>query len=109
MIRSASCERCNLRAGLVDLLGGGTGTVRPVLQPLYDSLAHHERPATLLRWLARPHVRTALAELGTGQLPPEHAAFDSLPPGKPVEHLRAMLVAVGVLPARDEHMVRLER
>lgn len=109
VIRSAKCERCNLRAGLVDLLGGGTGTVRPVLQPLYDSLAHHERPATLLRWLAKPHVRTALADLGTGRLSPDHATFDALPPGRPVEHLRAMLVAVGVLPARDEHLARLER
>lgn len=109
VIRSSRCERCNLRAGLVDLLGGGTGTVRPGLQPLYDSLAGHERPATLLRWLARPHVRATLGDLGTGRLRAEHAALDALPPSKRVEHLRAMLVAVGVLPVRDEHLARLER
>jgi hypothetical protein len=109
VIRSPRCERCNLLAGLVDLLSGGSGTVRPDLQPLYDSLAGHERPATLLRWLARPHVQASLADLGSGRLPAEHAALDALPPGKRVEHLRAMLVSVGVLPARDEHLARLDR
>jgi hypothetical protein len=108
-IRSATCECCNLRTRLVDLLGGRTGTIRPGLQPLYDSLTGHERPATLLRWLARQRTAAALADLGAGQLDLDHAAFDALPPGKPVEHLRAMLVAVGVLPKRDEHLARLER
>ena len=96
-IRSATCERCSMAARLVDLLGGGTGTVRPGLQPLYDALIGHERPATLLRWLAKAHVSA------------DHAAFDALPAGKSTEHLRAMLVAVGVLPQRDEHLARLQR
>ena len=108
-IRAATCEGCNLRARLVDLLGGGTGTVRPDLLAFHDSLLAHERPATLLRWLARPHVTAALADLGAGRLAPEHAAFDALPAGKPADHLRAMLVATGVLPERDEHLARLER
>src|SRR2546430_3528552 len=38
-----------------------------------------------------------------------HAALDELPDGKPVEHLRSVLVAIGSLPPRDEHMARLER
>ena len=98
-----------MAARLVDLLGGGTGTVRPGLQPLYDALIGHERPATVLRWLAKPHVSAALADLGAGRLQPDHAAFDALPAGKSTDHLRAMLVAVGVLPERDEHLARLER
>ena len=108
-IQAATCQGCNLRTRLVGLLGGGTGQVRPSLQPLYDSLIDHERPATLLRWLAKPYVTTALADLGSGRLEPDHAAFDALPGGKPVDHLRAMLVAVGVLPERDEQLARLER
>ena len=108
-IRSATCEGCNLRTRLVDLLSGGTGTIGPGLRPLYDSLTGHERPATLLRWLARERTAAALADLGAGRLDLNHSAFDALPPSKPVEHLRAMLIAVGALPARDEHLARLER
>ena len=33
----------------------------------------------------------------------------SSPRGKPAEHLRSVLVAIGTLPARDEQMSRLER
>jgi hypothetical protein len=98
-----------LRLRLVDLFGGGTGEVRPGLEPLFADLLGHERPATLLRWLAKPHVAAALADLGAGRLEPNHAAFDALPVGKAVDHLRAMLVAVGVLPERDEQLARLER
>jgi hypothetical protein len=32
-----------------------------------------------------------------------------LPAGKTVEHLRSVLVAIGTLPPRDEHMARLQR
>ena len=38
-----------------------------------------------------------------------HRTLDELPAGKTVEHLRAVLVAIGTLPERDEHMSRLER
>lgn len=32
-----------------------------------------------------------------------------MPDSKPVEHLRSVLVAIGSLQPRDEHMARLER
>ena len=34
--------------------------------------------------------------------------LDELPDGKPLRHLRAVLVATGALPPRDEHLARLE-
>jgi hypothetical protein len=37
-----------------------------------------------------------------------HRALDELPEGKPVEHLRSVLVAIGTLPVRDEQMSRLD-
>jgi hypothetical protein len=60
-------------------------------------------------WLRRSQVTKTLAELGSGRLPVSHDSLDRLEPGKVLEHLRAMLVATGVLPARDEQMARLER
>ncbi|MFJ3841074.1 hypothetical protein ACIPY6_36995 [Streptomyces sp. NPDC090054] len=47
--------------------------------------------------------------LGSGRRPLTHEALDGLPEGKAVEHIRSVLVAIGVLPKRDEQMVRLER
>ena len=63
----------------------------------------------MLNWLKRAATRTALAELATGQRPLSHAALDDLPPGKPIEHLRSVLVATAALPARDEQLARIER
>jgi hypothetical protein len=102
------CVTCHLRQRLRDLLGGPDGTIRPGLQPLYDNLAGYERPATVLGWLGKPTTTAVLGELGTGQRSLTHAAFDELPDSKPLRHLRAVLVATGVLPPRDEQLTRLE-
>jgi hypothetical protein len=55
------------------------------------------KPATLLR------------DLRAGARPLTHDTLEAFPPSKPVEHLRSVLVAIGSLPRRDEHMVRLQR
>lgn len=58
-------------------------------------------------WLHRSAAPTILRELAGRRL--THQVLDELHAGKPVEHLRSVLVAVGTLPARDEQMTRLER
>jgi hypothetical protein len=103
------CRRCQLRRQLGELLAGPGGQVRPELRVLHDTLASAERPATALTWLKRAATRTVLAELAAGQRPLSHAALDDLPPGKPIEHLRSVLVATAALPARDEQLARIER
>ncbi len=60
---------------------------------------------------AEPRAGAAWAWAGlgaSGALPLSHEALDQLAPDKCVEHLRAVLVAARVLPARDEHLARLE-
>ena len=59
-------------------------------------------------WLAGSAITPVLRDLGTGK-PLTHGLLDGLPGGKPVEHLRSVLVSIGTLPARDEQMARLER
>ena len=54
------------------------------------------------------HTTAVLGGLGSGKLALAHDTLDRLPAAKTVEHLRAVLVATGALPARDEHMIRLE-
>ena len=108
-ITAGRCMTCQLRKQLRDLLGSPDGTIRPGLQSLHDNLAGYERPATVLGWLRKSTAAAILRELGAGQRPLTHAALDELPDGKPLRHLRAVLVATGALPPRDEHTARLER
>ena len=103
------CTRCALAERLGQLLGGPGGAVRPELVALYDNLAAAERPSTVLTWLKRSEAVAVLAGLGSGTLALTHEALDELPAAKAVEHLRAVLVATGALPARDEQMAQLER
>jgi hypothetical protein len=106
-INTGRCTRCTIWHRLRELLGSETGGIRPGLQALYHALATAERPATIEAWLNRSAAPAILRELAGKKL--SHRALDELPEGKPVEHLRSVLVAIGTLPARDEQMSRLER
>jgi hypothetical protein len=109
-LSTRSCTRCNLRQRLQALLAAERdGDVRAELRGLHDSLAGSDRPNLVLAWLNKTAIATVLREFGTGQRAVSHATLDELPASKPVEHLRAILVATGTLPARDEHLARLER
>ena len=103
------CPRCVLRVRLRELLSGASGEVRVEFQGLYENLANSQRPNTMASWLNKSKASVVLAELGAGQRALTHAGLDELPLSKPVEHLRAILVATNTLPARDEHLVRVER
>jgi integrase len=106
---AGTCRRCQLSSQLGEFLAGPGGAIRPELRVLHDTLAGAERPDTVLKWLKNDTTRTVLAGLAAGQRPLSHVALDELPSGKPIEHLRSILVATGALPARDEQLARIER
>jgi hypothetical protein len=106
-IHTGRCARCTTGQRLRELPGSQTGGIRPDLQALYHALATAERPATVEAWLNKSAAPAILRELAGKEL--THRALDELPGGKPVEHLRAVLVALGTLPPRDEQLSRLER
>jgi hypothetical protein len=108
-LHAGNCTRCVLKQRLLDLLSDQNGEIRPELAALHDNLASYERPTTVLRWLDKSDAPAILRELGAGQRQLTHDALDELPDSKPLRHLRAILVATGTLPSRDEHMARLER
>jgi hypothetical protein len=108
-LSTRSCTRCNLRQRLRALLADHDGDVRAELRGPHDTLASSERPNLVLAWLNKTAIASVRREFGTGQRALNHAALDELPASKPVEHLRAILVATGTLPPRDEHLARLER
>jgi hypothetical protein len=103
------CARCTLDKRLRNLLGDEHGEIRAELRSLYQSLTTVKRPATVASWLDSSAVPVILRDLKTRTRPLTHEALDELPAGKPVEHLRSVLVAIGTLPPRDEQMARLER
>ncbi|HZK35967.1 MAG TPA: hypothetical protein VFC57_03285 [Aeromicrobium sp.] len=107
--RSRRCGRCTLHRRVGELLGDNAGQIRPQLQVLHDNLANHDRPETVLAWLNNHRTSQILGELAAGQRALTHGGLDELPDAKGLRHLRAVLVATGVLPARDEHLMRLER
>jgi hypothetical protein len=108
-IRSRHCARCNLNQRLLGLLGDQHGRVRPEMQALYQALTATDRPGTVIAWLDKSAAPALLRDLQAGARPLTHDTLDELPASKPMEHLRSVLVAIGSLPRRDEHMARLQR
>ncbi|MEU8364340.1 hypothetical protein AB0C27_50815 [Nonomuraea sp. NPDC048882] len=107
-LHAGRCARCALNRRLHELLSDASGQIPPHLAVLYQALASTERPGTVTAWLDRSAAPAILQKLDA-EVELTHASLDALPPGKPVEHLRSVLVAIGTLPHRDEQMARLER
>jgi hypothetical protein len=109
MLSPRTCNRCILSQRISELTGDGTGQLRPGLTALRQALTSAERPDLILDWLSRSKVRTILATIGRSGQPLTHDLLDQLPPTKTLAHVRDVLVASGSLPARDEHLTRLEQ
>jgi len=108
-IHAGRCARCTVHQRLRELLGGKHGEIPAGLQGLYQALTAVGRPATVASWLDSSTAPAVLRDLRAAKRPLTHQALDELPAGKPVEHLRSVLVATGTLPRRDEQMARLQR
>jgi hypothetical protein len=106
-LHTSRCARCAVQQRMRELLGDEHGHIRPGLRELYQALTATERPNTVAVWLDRSGP--ILRELEAGERVLSHETLDELPAGKPVEHLRSVLVAIGTLPHRDEQMIRLQR
>jgi hypothetical protein len=110
LLAGGACRRCHLRDQIDRMLADpGTGRVRVGLEPLRQALADVGRPEVALGWIRRGKVRALLTGLASGHRPLTHAVLDELPDSKTLQHLRSVLVASGALPARDEHLIQLER
>jgi integrase len=102
------CRRCVLAARLDVLLAGPDGAVAPELAPLADALVATPSAKAALRWIATPATAALLRGLATGDMPLTHAGLDGVTQTGVVAHLRALLVAPGILDARDEVLAALE-
>ena len=103
------CPRCSLRRRADALLAGPDGTVPAPLTAVRDAIVAAPSPRTALNWLRRGAGAPVLAAIARGELPLSHQALDGWPAQPAAGYVRALLVAHGALPARDEALARLER
>lgn len=103
------CPGCSLRRRADALLAGADGTVPAPLTGVRDAIVATASPRTALNWLRRGAGTPLLAAIARGELALSHQALDGWPAQRAADYVRALLVAHGALPGRDEALARLER
>ncbi len=103
------CRRCSLRVRLDRLFDDGTGAITPALVPLVDALASMEAPSGGLSWLEDRRVVERIHCISTGEVPLSHDGIDGLDFSNGREHLRELLIAHRILPARNRYLAAFER
>ncbi len=98
------CVRCALAARAAELIGGTGGPLGAV----YKAIAAAPQPYSAHNWLRRSAAARLLREVASGQLALTHEALDAHHSRQGADYLRYLLVANGVLPRRDDALVRLE-
>jgi hypothetical protein len=101
-------ERCALVRRAGELLHADDEQIPPALVPIHDAIIATPTPRTALNWLRNGAGAAVLADLAAGTTPISHAALDTHPRRRGADYLRHVMVAAGVLPARDEGLARLE-
>jgi len=79
------------------------------LSALRARLVEVARPDSIIIWLYQPHAQDLLRGLAAGTIPLTHVALDDVEARAAAEHLRGLLVAVKLLPARDERLAHFDR
>lgn len=103
------CFACQAAELIDDALTGPDGRIRAELKPLRDALVELERPRSLLsNWRNLASLRL-LCDIANDRIELTHDALDAQPQVFSLTYLRAVLVAVGALPPRDENVARLHR
>lgn len=103
------CNRCSLTRRTDTLLTGTQLKVPAALVGVRDAIITNPNPRTALNWLRTGAGAPLLAALAAGEIPLSHSGLDTQPAGRAVDYLRALLIAHGALPARDEQLAKLER
>jgi hypothetical protein len=103
------CARCTLVRRTDALLADSSGSVPVELAAVRDAIVTTSTPRTALNWLRKGAGAAILTALARGDIALTHDALDAQPNRRAVDYLRAVLVAHGALPSRDEPLARLER
>lgn len=100
------CHRCMLTDEIDTVLAGDSDNT---FAPLRDAIIAADNPQRVRLWLARPTITGLLVQLASGRLPLDHTSLDTAPArGTGIAHLRALLVAAGLLDDLDRTDVRFQ-
>lgn len=103
------CFTCQATQQIDAALTGPDHLIRPELKPVRDALLATDTPRSLLNnWHNLPSLHL-LADIAQGRIELAHDALDARPQVFSLTYLRALLVASGALPPRDENAARLHR
>lgn len=102
------CERCALVRRTGELLRADDEHIPPELVAVFNADTDTATPRTALNRLCNGAGAAMLADLAAATTPISHAALDAHPRRRGADYLRHVLVAAGMLPARDEPLARLE-
>lgn len=103
------CFRCQATRRVDTVLAGPDGQIPESLLTLRDAIVAADNPRSTLANLTRNKSLALLASIARGDKLLSHDTLDEQAGRYSIEHLRALLVAAAALPARDEHMIRLQR
>ncbi|WP_238433729.1 hypothetical protein [Micromonospora tarensis] len=106
--RRPTCSPCRTALKVEQAFDDGTGTMNLALTPLANALAA-KQPETVRIWLSRPHVRELLTALATGRLPLTHDGLAGHDRPIAARYLRHELMACGILPTVDKHLLDTEQ
>lgn len=113
LFEKGRCARCSLRQRTAALIRDPAGPGLPGPAGTLDSVAGAitaaRTPYSALNWLRTGAAAAVLADVAAGRTALTHQALDDHPHQRAADYLRHMLVAGGVLPARDEALARMER
>jgi hypothetical protein len=102
-----TCSRCIVRERVEELLARPDGTVSTQLKPLVEALAKAGDPWSVLAWTRAQRGARLLARLAAHEHDITHDMLDALPQDGAVRRVRAVLVATGALPWRNENLAGL--
>ena len=103
------CDRCALARRTAALMAGPDGSVPAALAGIYDTIVASSVPRKALNWVRQGAGAPILAELACGTMALTHEGLDAHPKPRAANHVRHMLIAHGVLGARDDQLAALER
>lgn len=103
------CFRCQATRLVDHALSGPDGTIAEALLPVRDAIVSADNPRSILSNFAGSKSLALLSTIARGDRALSHKTLDEHAGRHSVEHLRSLLVAADALPARDEHLQRLQR